>query len=34
VFSRQGDGVLKVVLFPQGVPADRRLWYEHAEVVG
>lgn len=34
VFSRQGDGVLKVVLFPQGVPADRRLWYEHAAVVG
>lgn len=33
LFSRQGDGVLKVALFPQGVP-DRAVQYEHAEVVG
>ena len=24
LFSRQGDGVMKVALFPHGIPAERR----------
>jgi hypothetical protein len=33
LFSRQGDGVMKVALFPQGVPERRRARREDAAAV-
>jgi len=34
VFSRQGDGVMKVALFPQGVPDAGKRRYPDAVAIG